>query len=135
MNSPIKVKQTSGLVLTAVGMVLFLWLVWLFTNPVRKEFQRGARNGIDPVIMGSAPVPLPPEQNHRIEQRKRAIKAAKQGRLIEMQALLRQGLSVDERVDGGRKTLLMIAAQHNQLKMMRFLLSRKANIALHDVKG
>jgi ankyrin repeat protein len=124
-------KQIMAFFLLTVFAVLVL--VSVFRKMTAEALHKASTNHIDLSTMETTDAVINPD-HRRVNPIIRIRNAASKGDLNTISQVLKQGFKVDQDL-GHHTTLLMLAAQHNQTRMVRFLVQHHAKIAAQDEDG
>jgi ankyrin repeat protein len=109
-----------------------LVLVAVFRKVTAEALYKASTNHVDVATMEADAGAN--QDRRRIDTVLRIRNAASKGDLDTISEMLKQGWNVDQDL-GQRTTMLMLAAQHNQTRMVRFLVQHNAKIAAQDADG
>jgi ankyrin repeat protein len=109
-----------------------LVLVSVFRKMTAEALHKASTNHVDVSTMETAAAVN--TDDRRVNTTRRIRNAASKGDLATISQTLKQGFKVDQDL-GQRTTMLMLAAQHNQTRMVRFLVQHHAKIAAQDADG
>ncbi|MCW3095227.1 MAG: hypothetical protein JWL77_845 [Chthonomonadaceae bacterium] len=109
-----------------------LVLVAVFRKMTAEALHKASTNHVDVATMEADAGANP--DHRRVNTIRRIRNAASKGDLDTISQMLKQGWNVDQDL-GQHTTMLVLAAQHNQPRMVRFLVQHNAKIAAQDADG
>ena len=118
-----------------ISLPILILFAALWRKPLSETQKQIKENRIDVLTMEiPATAPVLTVRMQREERLRKARRAITEGNITAVQEILKQGFPVDTDTAQGT-TLLMLAAQHGQLELVRLLTEHRANLDAENGEG